>query len=118
MMYKKIVFATVFVVLLVIFAGSASAQLADDQKAATLNEMRNLSMELCKIRTQVDELAAKWQALGYASGGANPFTQADIDAVATYAGLPLADVQAIIAAFGGFRTQMDTWSLQYRKIMP
>ena len=80
--------------------------------------MRNLAMDLCATRRAVDEVAAKWAALGYASGGSNPFTQLDIDAIAEYEGLPLADVQAIIGAFGSFRTEMiNNWDKEFRKIM-
>lgn len=111
---KKLIFA---IVLISLFATTSSAQIAT-QKETTLNEMRNISMQLCQIRLAVDELAAKWVALGYAPAGSNPMTQADINDMAPYNGLPLADVQAIITVLQAYRTEMDTWSPDLRKIMP
>lgn len=114
---KRIIMIVTLLAVVSIIAFPANAQIVT-QKETALNEMRNIAMEMCEIRKDVDELAAKWVALGYAPAGSNPMTQMDIDAIATYSGLPLSDVQAIISVMGAYRTQMDTWSTDLRTIMP
>lgn len=80
--------------------------LINNQKSHFLDTQRNLAMEITSLRDKIRAATQKWNSLGLASGGANEFTQPDIDAT-QYAGLTVAEVTAIMTTFNSFETWID-----------
>jgi hypothetical protein len=108
------IFAALFV-----FVASAHADLETDQKSAYLNECRNVAMEMSALSDKVNDLHAKWVALGFTTGGPAEFTQADIDANATFNGYPIAKLQTLTSTWEAFDTWLQTGYINnIRGIMP
>lgn len=102
-MKQVIKFVVVALISAMFGAGIAYATLIDDQKAQYLADMRSLADLLALTRDRAKELDQKWASLGFGSGGAHEFIQADIDATA-YSGLTTTELTSCVTTAQAFET--------------
>jgi len=89
---------------------TASAALIQTQKQTYIDDMRQLAEKFDGLRTEAAAMTQKWNSLGFTTGGANEFTQLDIDGPTgeyPYAGLTVAELTACVTTAMAFETWYD-----------